>query len=427
LDEENMTIVTSQSILNRYSNTIVNHARQMADAQAQFLELRKSGLLQIVGDLSQQLEFPSIATLKRPPILFDQDWLKEFSVGDITRCLGQEFRIYEGRRSPRIPNGDLLLISRILKIDGIRNAFDIPSEITAEYDVPSAPWYLKNPNSSELPISILMEIALQPCGVLSAWLHTQLRLPDVDFFFRNLDGQITLLKPVDLRGKTITIKAILEKTVFSGTTIIQQFQFVLSCDRSDFLKGQTTFGYFPEETMAAQVGLDGGRPVLPWGRKPENQGKMRFVKDKSGFRVEGLSRNKLQMIDEIGYSQEFEEKTLGYVFAERKNDPSDWYYTNHFMGDPVMPGSLGIEAIIQSFASGIPYLTGSNKEIRFACGQEMKWKYRGQVLPANGKVQIDIRVAASNNMDGEKSYIGSANLWVDDLRIYEIENLAFVQ
>ncbi len=129
---------------------------------------------------------------------------------------------------------------------------------------------------------MLMEIALQPCGVLSAWLQTQLRYPEIDFFFRNLDGQITLLKAMDVRGKTITTKARLEKTVFSGSTIIQHFRFVLSCEGSDFLKGQTTFGYFSEQTMAAQVGLDGGISTSPWGRKPENLEKMKFVDDLSG-------------------------------------------------------------------------------------------------------------------------------------------------
>ena len=96
-------------------------------------------------------------------------------------------------------------------------------------------------------LSIMMETALQPCGVLSAWLGTQLRLPDVDFFFRNLDGDVRYLRKIDLRGKTIQTKAMLTRTVFSGSTIIQHFEFELACEGEVFFEGTSSFGYFPEE------------------------------------------------------------------------------------------------------------------------------------------------------------------------------------
>ena len=79
-------------------------------------------------------------------------------------------------------------------------------------------------------LSILLEIALQPCGVLSAWLGTQLRFPNVDFFFRNLDGDVHISRKIDLRGKTIHTNAMLTRTIFSGSTIIQHFEFELTCE-----------------------------------------------------------------------------------------------------------------------------------------------------------------------------------------------------
>ena len=85
--------------------------------------------------------------------------------------------------------------------------FNQPSRITAELDIPSNAWYFDGAADGELPVSIMLEIALQPCGVLSAWLGTQLRFPAVDFFFRNLDGDVHFLQNIDMRGKTIRANA----------------------------------------------------------------------------------------------------------------------------------------------------------------------------------------------------------------------------
>ena len=45
------------------------------------------------------------------------------------------------------------------------------------------------------------------------------------------------------------------------------------------------------------------------------------------------------------------QKALGYLYAERTIDPSDWFFQFHFHQDPVMPGSLGVEAIIETMQS----------------------------------------------------------------------------
>jgi 3-hydroxyacyl-[acyl-carrier protein] dehydratase/trans-2-decenoyl-[acyl-carrier protein] isomerase len=39
------------------------------------------------------------------------------------------------------------------------------------------------------------------------------------------------------------------------------------------------------------------------------------------------------------------EHGLGYIEAEFDIDPSLWFFDCHFLGDPVMPGSLGLDAL----------------------------------------------------------------------------------
>ena len=67
-------------------------------------------------------------------------------------------------------------------------ASKIPSTIWAEYDAPHDAWYYQQNSSTTMPYSVLMEIALQPCGLLGAYLGSTLQFPDQNLYFRNLDG-----------------------------------------------------------------------------------------------------------------------------------------------------------------------------------------------------------------------------------------------
>ena len=69
---------------------------------------------------------------------------------------------------------------------------------------------------------------------------------------------------------------------------------------------------------------------------------------------------KLRLIDDASICLDGGLFSKGYAMASRQNSPTDWFYTNHFFQDPVMPGSLGIEAIVQAFKVADPF----NNEIR---------------------------------------------------------------
>ena len=54
------------------------------------------------------------------------------------------------------------------------------------------------------------------------------------------------------------------------------------------------------------------------------------------------------MIDRVtGIWPEGGEKELGRYRSEKDIDPDAWFFKAHFFQDPVQPGSLGIEAMIQ--------------------------------------------------------------------------------
>jgi 3-hydroxymyristoyl/3-hydroxydecanoyl-(acyl carrier protein) dehydratase len=417
----------AKDIQRRFSSWTLDHSRGLTAAHRQMLAFRRMGLGQIADEISQSMAVKSQYDDRNLSVLYNKNWLDEFATGDIVKCLGLEYGIYKNRRSPRIPNGDLLLMSRIMKIQGRRGEFDQTSRISAELDVASNAWFFDGTANGEMPLSIMMETALQPCGVLSAWLGTQLRFPKVDFFFRNLDGDARYSRRVDLRCKTIQANAVLTKTVFSGSTIIQHFEFKLTCGGDVFFEGTSSFGYFPEESMASQSGLDGGKALLPWGKKAENINCLEKIILDDAYLNPDFPGGKLRLIDGASYCSDGGLFSKGYVIASRRNLPNDWFYENHFFQDPVMPGSLGIEAIIQAYKAAVHSSTKSANPVTLAAGMGFKWKYRGQVLQNHNQMLVDLHIQDKQLVNEVKVFTANANLWADETRIYELHNLAVQQ
>ena len=85
------------------------------------------------------------------------------------------------------------------------------------------------------------------------------------------------------------------------------------------------------------------------------------------------------------------------VRAVKDVDPGEWFFKAHFFQDPVQPGSLGLEAMLQTLQW---YLLQWNAHAdmpaaRFetiALDRPHRWKYRGQVLPHHGEVTITVQV-----------------------------------
>jgi len=109
----------------------------------------------------------------------------------------------------------------------------------------------------------------------------------------------------------------------------------------------------------------------------------------------------------------------------------DWFFKAHFFQDPVQPGSLGIEAMIQAlqWACVADDLAGRHglRDARFeslATGAPLTWKYRGQVVPKNRLIQVEVDVVGVRRDDRGVVVTADGALWVDGLRIYLAKGLA---
>jgi len=121
-----------------------------------------------------------------------------------------------------------------------------------------------------------------------------------------------------------------------------------------------------------------------------------------------LCSGQLSYSDEIRLVPEGGKYGKGYAYASKEVNPQDWFFPCHFHQDPVMPGSLGLEFRNPRFS---PVMT------------KVVWKYRGQILPENKYMQLELHVKNIEHKDGELVVSADANLWREDLRIYEITDI----
>lgn len=68
----------------------------------------------------------------------------------------------------------------------------------------------------------------------------------------------------------------------------------------------------------------------------------------------------------------------GFIEAELDIDPDMWFFSCHFIGDPVMPGCLGLDAMWQLVGFYLGWLGGEGKGRALGVGE---LKFTGQILP----------------------------------------------
>ncbi len=393
-----------------------------------------------VGDSKEPLA--SLVKLPSESALLNEEQIQEFCLGSVGKCFGPEFDIYDTGEitASRMPNTHLNFVHRVLEVKGKRHQLTKHSTIVTEYDAPVETWYYHHNSSNTLPYSIFMEIALQPCGFLAAYLGTTLLYPDESLYFRNLDGRGRIIKNVDIRGKTVTNTARLLSTSNIQGMIIQSFDFEMVCDGEPFYQGDASFGFFSSNALANQVGLDRGKDVRPWientsglpitkidFRTPENRAS--FYLMNAGLPHYRLAQHQLDLLNEVKIVQGGGRYQQGYIYARKKVKPTDWYFKCHFHQDPVMPGSLGVEAILQAMqVYALQLDLGKHlKSPRFGqvIDHEIVWKYRGQIPQPDVHTEMYLEVHLSKVEIGKDkvTLIGDASLWKPNLRIYEVKNV----
>lgn len=371
---------------------------------------------------------------------FSYEQLFEFATGDPAKSFGDNYSDFSQERFiARLPNPPFLLIDLISHIEPDPWILKPDGWIQSEYYVSPQAWYFNANRIPVMPFSILLEIALQPCGWLAAYMGSALR-SDKDLKFRNLGGTGTVFKEVLQKKGTLKTQARLTRVSEAAEMIIEDFTFRVLLDDDVVFKGNTNFGFFTPQSLSAQAGISNADKDFNNSTKAEKSNGTSHVFDDipphfpyDKNRLLHASKDKmnmpskaLRMIDRIDlYIPNGGPHKLGYIRGIKDINFDEWFFKAHFYQDPVCPGSLGIESFLQllkfaaldKFKDLIPTHT-----FDMVLDSSFKWTYRGQILQSNKTVEVEAFIKEVQDSP-EPALIADGFLKVDELYIYKMENL----
>jgi 3-hydroxyacyl-[acyl-carrier protein] dehydratase/trans-2-decenoyl-[acyl-carrier protein] isomerase len=110
----------------------------------------------------------------------------------------------------------------------------------------------------------------------------------------------------------------------------------------------------------------------------------------------------------------------GRIVAERDVRVDDWFFHCHFLGDPVQPGCLGVDAIWQLIGMYCAWNGALGAGRALGC-QEVE--FFGQIRPHDGVVRYEIDIVRYQELtaSGSSIALGDAKVLVDGQEIYEIK------
>jgi len=343
--------------------------------------------------------------------------------GKPSDAFGALYAPFDGtRRAPRLPDEPYHFISRIISIDSPPGVPTKGGTVVAEYDVPAGEWYFADGKSGAVPLSVLIEILLQPCGWLSSYNGFAANRPD-DVVFRNLDGgEVVLHKPAVVG--TLRVRSTLERFADGAGSVIVFFDVVCTQGDDVVMTMKTAFGFFSPEALKNQVGLRVEPGALEALSEPAPVALPYGAPELSG--APELAQGRLQVIDRVKFWPGGGEAGLGRLVAEYDILPEAWFFKAHFFQDPVQPGSLGLEAMQQAAraAARLSGLAENGAEFEpVAAGQSFSWKFRGQVVPTNTRTRSEIEILSATRDDRGVLIAFDGAFWVDDLCIYETRGM----
>ncbi|MGA3324547.1 MAG: beta keto-acyl synthase, partial [Terriglobia bacterium] len=342
---------------------------------------------------------------------------------------GRRLADHDGpRRWPRIPGPPFLFLTRVMRIEAEMMKPQPGSWMESEYDVHEGSWFFKENGYPTMPFVVLLEAILQPCGWLMFYIAPQGSV--LRRHLRNLDGTATVYEGLPQACANLRVRAELVSTAQLGGTRLLTLAVRSFVGARCISEMRTSFGLFPSEALREQAGV----PVTPEeAERIASPGDFHLdlaaqpvAYFTGSLRLPGAM---LRMIERVTALDPAGGKAgLGWVRAEKDVDANEWFFKAHFFQDPVQPGSLGLEALLQllqvfmierRLGDGVPNPCFEPLTL----GQPVTWKYRGQVLPENKRVVTEIEVSEIGRDERGPFVVAQGWLWVDGKRVYHATNL----
>ncbi len=353
-------------------------------------------------------------------VFFDHDRILAFALGKPAQAFGERYRPFEdGRFLARLPAPPFQCVDRIIKTDARPWIMSAGTSAVAEYDIDPEAWYFEAARQDSLPLAILLEVALQPCGWLAAYMGSALN-SDEDLCFRNLSGSACQHRRVTRHTGMLTTRVKATKITSAAGMILQSYEFAVHSAEGPVYDGTADFGFFPPRAMEDQAGIRDAT-VYHMGEHESSRGRSFVFPDQPPF-----PDSRWRMIDQVdelvaGGGPD----GLGVARGSVQVDPSAWFFRAHFMNDPVWPGSLGLESLLQLLKVMAVARWGAAPGPAFESpipGQTHRWTYRGQILPTDHRVTVQAEIKSRD--DQLRRLIADGHLEVDGKIIYRMHDFA---
>lgn len=340
---------------------------------------------------------------------FTREQVIEFATGSPSRAFGELYRPFDRDRFiARLPSPPFSFIDRVVDVANCQPWKLFPGATAqVEYEVPRDGWYFEANRCDRMPYVILNEIALQACGWMAAYLGSALTSSE-DLHFRNLGGNAIQHAAVTLDAGTLTTKIKLTKVSPAAGMIILGFDFAVGGRDGPVYSGDTTFGFFTKSALANQVGLKDARFIPPAG-ETSLSGSVSIDPP--------FPDAMLRMVDSIAWLNETGgPKGLGVIEGRAIVNPDAWFFKAHFFQDPVWPGSLGLESLVQLMKVFAHRRWGNPVDgwQAMAPNEKHRWAYRGQIVPTAREVTVQAHVT---EIDDSRRFLRADGLLGVDGRI----------
>ncbi len=388
---------------------------------------RRMGLRLTPGHPLDDHPAPAASLARQTPVAgvngvaLDYSALLACASGSPVDAFGPPFERFVSRRLPRLPGPPYHFVTRITHIDGDFGVERSGARVVAEYDVDPDAWFFECAGSGGMPLAVLMEIALQPCGWLACYTGIPLRAVE-DLYFRNLDGSATLHTAVPRARGLVRTEATLTNVARSAGITLTSFEVRCQWNGKKVLHMPTTFGFFRREDLARQAGLP---PPAASGPTLSTDASIDLTTrpDRYFACPLRLPSGNLLMLDRVVWLEDPASQT-GCVRAEKDLRPSEWFFKAHFYQDPVQPGSLGLEALVQALQFYVIHygLAQGISKPAFVLDSPLAWKYRSQVLPVNQRIGMEVRLKKLDRTRNTLTIRAEGWLFVDSVRIYHFSD-----
>ncbi len=352
----------------------------------------------------------------------DEAALIECGSGAPSRSFGSMYAPFDTKGAvPRLPQTPYHMVSRVLSVTGPASQQKAGLTAIAEYDIPPDAWYFEDGGTGTMPFSVLTEVILQPCGWLASYSGFAL---SGETRFRNLDGNGKTYRQVRPEDGMVRTRTTLTRCSRMGPMTIVFFALEATlADGTPVVTLETSFGFFTKAALASQAGLKANDEQRAFFNAPADP------PSEAGTCLPASSA-RLALFDMIDrFEPEGGAAALGRIRAQQSVDPYAWYFKAHFFSDPVQPGSLGLEMLVQLLARAAD-LKGAAQRFDtpvwepIAPGEDLVWTYRGQVNPTAKQVTPIVEIDSIEERDSETIVTGTGSIWVDGMRIYEMRGVS---